>query len=100
MTPSTIMFLFANFWYDTIRFWGFRRVETTDPRAAHEHVMGSPGGELFLKEVEDIVNVSFFIKFLLLFWSFGGESCWLLGQLRSTSQWLSQFPPGINDYTV
>ena len=32
-------------------------------------------GELFLKEVEDIVNVSFFIKFLLLFWSFGGR-CW------------------------
>lgn len=30
-------------------------------------------GELYLKEVEDIVNMSFFVKFLLLFWLLGFE---------------------------
>lgn len=34
-------------------------------------------GELFLKEVEDIVNVSFFIKFLLLFWINDFDISWL-----------------------
>lgn len=34
-------------------------------------------GELFLKEVEDIVNVSFFIKFLLLFWINEFDISWL-----------------------
>ena len=30
-------------------------------------------GNFFLQEVEDFVNVSFFVKFLLLFWLHGAD---------------------------
>ncbi|CAJ1359932.1 unnamed protein product [Effrenium voratum] len=34
-------------------------------------------GDLFLQEIEDVVNVSFFVKFLLLFWIRGFNMSWL-----------------------
>eukprot|EP00913_Durusdinium_trenchii_P024184 g22706.t1 len=34
-------------------------------------------GDLYLKEVEDVVNISFFIKFLLLFWINESSMSWL-----------------------
>ena len=38
-----------------------------DSRVKSQH----GAGNFFLQEVEDFVNVSFFIKFLLLFWRHG-----------------------------